>query len=188
MPANNPKKMRLIGIAGRAHSGKDTVSNYLIEHLDYQWQRSAFADPIKAMLAAIGVDCSDDNKDLIDSRYGVTPRHMMQTLGTEWGRGLIADDIWVKAVSTSGAGRDLIVPDVRRDNEADLIRKHGLLIHLTGRGGIAGTHASEKTLPVQLGDLVIDNSGTLEDLYSAIDINDIADKLHIANTPSWLPF
>jgi len=188
MPANNPKKMRLIGIAGCAHSGKNTVGNYLINHIESGWKCSAFADPIKAMLAVMGVDCSDANKDVIDPHYGVTPRYMMQTLGTEWGRDTIGVSTWIIGFLRRGIGFDHVVPDVRRENEADLIRDHGVLIHLTGRGGIAGTHASEKTLPVQLGDLVIDNSGTLEDLYKAIDINDIADKLHIANTPNWLPF
>lgn len=182
------KPMRLIGIAGRAHSGKDTVCQLLLEGIEAHWDRVAFADPIKAMLAIMGVDCSDAMKDVIDPYYGTAPRYMMQTLGTEWGRGMIGENAWVKAFARRGAGRDLIVPDVRYENEAALIREHGVLIHLTGRGGIEGDHDSENTLAVNMMDVVIDNSGSLDDLRASINHNDIADRLMIANTVGWLPF
>ena len=85
--------MRLIGIAGQARSGKDTLASYLLDNLDGVWLRSSFADPLKEMLRAIGVDCSDDAKAVVSDVYGVTPRHMMQTLGIEWGRHTIDNDI-----------------------------------------------------------------------------------------------
>lgn len=164
-------KMRLIGIAGQARSGKDTLASYLLDNLGYDWSRSSFADPIKNMLNVIGVDCSDNAKAVIDDSYGVTPRHMMQTLGTEWGRTLIDNDIWVKAFARLNAGMCVIVPDVRFENEADLVRQHGVLIHLTGRGGIAGNHVSENPIGFKDGDIVIDNSRDLAWLYAQVDSN-----------------
>lgn len=89
----NAGKMRLIGIAGPARAGKDTLCSYMLDNLGDDWTRSSFADPLKEMLRAIGVDCSDDAKAVVSDDYGVTPRHMMQTLGTEWGRNLIDGDI-----------------------------------------------------------------------------------------------
>lgn len=154
--------MRLIGIAGQARSGKDTLSDYLLENLGGEWQRSSFADPIKQMLGAIGVDCSDANKDNIDPTFGVSARHMMQTLGTEWGRELIDKDIWIKSFCRINGGRNIIVPDVRFEDEAELVRANGVLIHLVGRGGISGGHVSEKYISFKEGDIVIDNS---RDLY-----------------------
>lgn len=164
-------KMKLIGIAGQARSGKDTLASYMLDNLDGIWLRSSFADPIKEMLRAIGVDCSDDAKAVIDDSYGVTPRHMMQTLGSEWGRTLIDNDIWVKAFARLNAGKCVIVPDVRFENEADLVRQHGVLIHLTGRGGIAGNHVSENPIGFKDGDIVIDNSRDLAWLYAQVDSN-----------------
>lgn len=164
-------KMRLIGIAGPARAGKDTLCSYMLDNLDGIWLRSSFADPIKEMLRAIGVDCSDDAKAVVSGDYGVTPRHMMQTLGTEWGRNLIDGDIWVKAFARLNAGKCVIVPDVRFENEAGLVREHGVLIHLVGRGGIEGSHVSETLIAFKPGDIVIDNSRDLDWLHGQVDGN-----------------
>lgn len=167
----NAGKMRLIGIAGPARAGKDTLANYLLDNLSDDWSRSSFADPIKEMLRAIGVDCSDDAKAVVSDDYGVTPRHMMQTLGTEWGRHMIDGDIWVKAFARLNAGKCVIVPDVRFENEAALVREHGVLIHLVGRGGIEGSHVSENAIDFKPGDIVIDNSRDLDWLQAQVDGN-----------------
>lgn len=163
--------MRLIGIAGQARAGKDTLCSYMLDNLDGIWLRSSFADPIKEMLRAIGVDCSDDKKAVVSDDYGVTPRHMMQTLGTEWGRHMIDSDIWVKAFARLNAGKCVIVPDVRFENEAALVREHGVLIHLVGRGGIEGNHVSENAIAFKPGDIVIDNSRDLAWLHGQVDGN-----------------
>lgn len=182
------KPMRLIGIAGRAHSGKDTVCSILTDGYFQGFGRAAFADPLKKMLAVMGVDCSDEMKDKIDPCYGKTPRYMMQTLGTEWGRGMIGKNVWIKAFARRNAGLSIVVPDVRYENEAALIREFGVMIHITGRGGIEGNHDSENTLPINMLDVVIDNSGTLEDLPASIDHSAIGDRFHAATSVGWLPF
>lgn len=164
-------RMRLIGIAGPARAGKDTLASYLLDNLSDDWSRSSFADPLKAMLSVIGVDCSDDAKAVIDDSYGVTPRHMMQTLGTEWGRHMIDGDIWVKAFARLNVGKCVIVPDVRFEDEAALVREHGVLIHLVGRGGIEGNHVSENAIEFKPGDIVIDNSRDLAWLHGQVDGN-----------------
>lgn len=166
------QKMRLIGIAGKARSGKDTAAKYLINKMGGDWYIASFADPMKTMLNAIGVDTSDEAKDLPSNQYGVSTRHMLQTLGTEWGRNLISNDFWIDVFANMNAYQCVIVPDVRFENEADLIRKHGVLIHLKGRGGIAGSHVSEQTLNVKPGDTVITNNGTLSELYAKLDLID----------------
>ena len=162
-------KMRLIGIAGPARAGKDTLASYLLEHLTDDWSRSSFADPIKKMLEVIGVDCSDEAKAVIDERFCYTPRHMMQILGTEWGREMIHGNIWVEAFARMNAGKQVVVPDVRFENEADLVREHGVLIHLVGRGGIEGNHVSENAIEFKPGDIVIDNSRDLAWLHGQVD-------------------
>lgn len=164
-------KMRLIGIAGPARAGKETLASYLLDNLSDDWSRSSFADPIKKMLEVIGVDCSDEAKTVIDERFCYTPRHMMQILGTEWGREMIHGNIWVDAFARLNAGKCVIVPDVRFENEADLVRKHGVLIHLTGRGGIEGNHVSENAIAFKPGDIVIDNSRDLAWLHDQVDGN-----------------
>lgn len=168
---SNASKMHLIGIAGPARAGKDTLCSYMLDNLDGTWSRSSFADPIKEMLKVIGVDCSDDAKAVIDERFCHTPRHMMQILGTEWGREMIHGNIWVEAFARLNAGRCVIVPDVRFENEAALVREHGVLIHLVGRGGIEGNHVSENAIEFKPGDIVIDNSRDLAWLLGQVDGN-----------------
>ena len=168
---SNASKMHLIGIAGQARAGKDTLASYMLDNLDGTWSRSSFADPIKEMLKVIGVDCSDDAKAVIDERFCYTPRHMMQILGTEWGREMIHGNIWVEAFARLNAGKCRIVPDVRFENEADLVREHGVLIHLVGRGGIDGSHVSENAITFKAGDIVIDNSRDLAWLHDQVDSN-----------------
>ena len=168
-------KMRLIGIAGKARSGKDTAASYLLNKLGGDWYSASFADPMKEMLNAIGVDTGDNFKDLPVNQYGVSTRHMLQTLGTEWGRNLIDSDFWVDVFANMNAYQFVIVPDVRFENEAELIRKHGFLIHMEGRGGIVGSHVSEQQLNFHDDDIFVDNRGSLSELYARLDSIDLSE-------------
>lgn len=167
------QKMKLIGIAGKARSGKDTAAQYLLNKLGADWYSASFADPMKEMLNVIGVDTGDNFKDLPVNQYGVSTRYMLQTLGTEWGRNLIDSNFWVDVFANMNAYQCVIVPDVRFENEADLIREFGFLIHIKGRGGIDGDHVSEQALTVKPGDIVIANNGTLPELYAKLDSIDL---------------
>ena len=167
------QKMRLIGIAGKARSGKDTAATYLLNKLGGNWSTASFADPMKAMLNAIDVDTSDEAKDLPSNQYGVSTRHMLQTLGTEWGRDGIGSNFWIDVFARSNAGQFVIVPDVRFENEAELIRKHGFLIHIEGRGGIEGSHISEQQLDFHDDDIFVNNRGSLSELYARLDSIDL---------------
>lgn len=165
-------KMRLIGIAGKARSGKDTAAKYLLNKLGSEWYIASFADPMKEMLNVIGIDTGDSFKDLPINQFGVSTRHMLQTLGTEWGRNLISNDFWVDVFANMNAYQCVIVPDVRFENEADLIREHGVLICIEGRGGVDGSHISERKLQYDDRDIYIDNRGSLSELYEKLDLID----------------
>lgn len=166
--------MKIIGIHGKARSGKDTAGEYLYSRLLSNAilpEKTSFAAPMKQMLS-VGLNIPSvwlrsAIKDQQISDYNTTPRHMMQTLGTEWGRKMIHPDVWVIALHNQikGSSKTFIITDVRFENEADYCRKHGMLIHIVGRGGIDSDHVSEKGLDVETGDVVIDNSGTINDLH-----------------------
>lgn len=175
----SPKKpMRLIGISGLARSGKDTVAEALLKRLGSTWSRGAFADVPKAMLNVMGIDTSDETKDSTDPHYGVLVRKMMQTLATEWGRETIDEDIWIKAFERTNAGRNQVVVDVRHENEAAFIRKHGFVIHIQGSGGIPGNHSSEDMPEIHEDDYVLHNTGTVEQLLTQIGFDTIAYRIH----------
>lgn len=164
----------LIGIAGRARSGKDTVANFIVAAIG--GYRYSFADPVRAMLAPLGVDMSDPywqaRKEEPIPALGVSPRRMMQTLGTEWGRQLINPDLWLimahQRLLQNGPG--MIISDVRFDNEAAWIRKHGgRIIHVIRPDAKAvEAHASEDGIEMQDTDARLFNSGTLEELQLSV--------------------
>lgn len=164
----------LIGIAGRARSGKDTVANFIIAAIG--GYRYSFADPIRAMLAPLGVDMNDPywqaRKEDVIPAIGVSPRRMMQTLGTEWGRNLINPDLWLvmahQRLLRNGPG--MVISDVRFENEAAWIRKHGgRIIHvIRPEAKAVEAHASEDGIEMLDTDAQLFNSGTLEELQLTV--------------------
>lgn len=126
--------VRLIGIVGAAGSGKSTVAQYLQTH--HGAKRIRLADGLKRMLRCIGL--TDEQVDGREKLQPVallcdhTPRHAMQTLGTEWGRRLIGKDIWVNiaVMSVTREWMDnpeqlVVIDDVRHANEVRAIRELG---------------------------------------------------------------
>lgn len=152
----------LIGLTGRAGAGKDTVAEML------GYERYAFAQPLKTMLAVIGFPEPPraQKEDLIPG-FVFSWRRAAQTLGTEWGRNL-QSDIWLalaKRYHQNVKADFLVITDVRFHNEASWIRERGTLVHVRGRNATleltAQQHASELELPFEDGDYVINNSGSL---------------------------
>lgn len=165
----------IIGIAGHARSGKDTVAQFIQE--EYRCMAYAFAEPLKAMLRALGLAEQDLNgwrKDETNHNFQATPRHMMQTLGTEWGRDSINENIWVIAaaqriqqMNRAMPDATILITDVRFQNEADFVREHGFLIHVFRpiKRIDGSTHRSEFPLPIREDiDEIIVNDGDLEQL------------------------
>lgn len=166
---------RLIAFTGLAGSGKSTAAAALGEQ---GWMRVKFADVLKNMLRAFYHSCGVDDVDYIEARIegslkeepchflrGRSPRHAMQTLGTDWGRNCIAPDLWVRAWQYRASsflhqGIDVVTDDCRFANEAEAVRSMGgRVVRIIGRGGISGGHASEK-MDFEP-DMVITNTGSL---------------------------
>lgn len=177
---------KLIGITGKAGVGKDTFANYLNEFLEYE--RYSFAGPLKdACCLLFGwtrhqIDHDRAFKEAVDPRWGFSPRKAMQLMGTEYGRQLLRDDLWVHMAQvrldeTSSNG--LMITDVRFENEAQWIRKNkGLLIHVVRPGeSDVIPHASEAGVGMVDGDVVINNISSLDHLY--ISAENIVNNLRL---------
>lgn len=176
----------IIGLHGAAGCGKDTLASYLVSHPELygSWSIYRMAGPLKAGLSAMfNIPMEDienpDLKNSSDYKFGKSIRYMAQTLGTEWGRNMIANDVWIQMAKeniTSLLGmRDVVVTDVRFDNEAETIREMGgKIIHIirpmnphtisVESGGVS-SHVSEKILPAHLIDCTIFNDTTVDELY-----------------------
>lgn len=166
----------VIGLHGHARAGKDTVANFILSHRGgYLY---SFADPIRAMLVPLGINMSDPywqaRKEDVIPALGVSPRRLMQTLGTEWGRQIINPDLWLILAKQRllNFGPGMVIADVRFENEASWVRSQGgRVIHIERPNNVAvEAHASEAGVEFkgEEGDIKIVNGGTLEDLQNTI--------------------
>lgn len=139
----------IIGILGFAGSGKGAVSDLLVR--DHNFTKVSFADAVKDSVATVfGWPRELLEGDTNESRafrekkdewwskkfgYDVTPRHMLQLMGTEAGRSVFHEDIWVHVAAKRCENvENIVLPDTRFPNEIDFIRNAGGFIIRVVRG------------------------------------------------------
>lgn len=179
--------MLIVGLAGRARSGKNTAGAYLERAFNYR--QYAMAGPLKEMVRiGLGLNPADfettEQKEAVIEVYGRSYRHITQTIGTEWGRQLIHPDLWLiiarhrfEAMSRVGTP-GVAITDIRFENESEMVRDlGGIVVHihskraLVGMSAQAAAHESEKALWIGPLDRVVDNNGTIGELEQ--QLNDI---------------
>lgn len=162
----------LIGLTGHKGAGKSAFAAMLAGRVTVD--RIHIATPLKNMLRVLGVTDAqldgDEKETPCDLLNGATPRHAMQTLGTEWGRDLIDLNLWVDQwarAAEQSAAPVVINESVRFHNELDAIKSRGGLIVRICRPGYHGdNHSSENAdLPFD----VCVTASTLEELQHAAD-------------------
>lgn len=141
----------IIGLSGKAGSGKSISAQYLVNQ--YGFTEVSFASIMKKMLAVAGLpEPSDrDDKEKIVEGFNFTWRHAAQTIGTEWGRNCLEEDFWVKVTMAQlDTNKNYVFSDVRFDNEAGaIIKQNGIIVELAGRSaelGVSSSHTSESGL------------------------------------------
>lgn len=162
--------MIVVGFTGFAYSGKTTCAKFLNSHM--LGVRHSFATPLKACLMDLfdfsGEQLYGKLKDVVDERYGVTPRLVMQRFGTEFVRSTVPN-LWEmlmeKEIKNSKA-TCFIVDDIRFQSEYDLISKYGTIFEVRRPGIVGSDHESEKG--VKHDGYVINNGGDLEDLRTQV--------------------
>jgi hypothetical protein len=173
----------IIGLTGYKGSGKDAAMEQLVSNNPeyYDWARVKFAGCLKEMLEAYlrfnGVNY-DEAHEIIEGSLketpteyfqGKTPRHAMQTLGTEWGRDIMGTSIWVDSALRCCAMFDnSFITDVRFPNEVKAIKDSGgYVIRITRPSTMRPEdekHPSEVLMDSLPADYEIVNDGTLEEL------------------------
>lgn len=186
----------IIGICGRAQVGKDTVGK-MINTMAYQrFEIRKFADELKYMTRIL-LNCTIEQLESIEYKNtpiaamgGKTPRKIMQLLGTDFGRHMITQDVWVNALMMdykkfflpdddflrlglpSGDYPKWIITDVRFPNEVRAIKERGgLLIRVMREATVDASHASETSLDdinADKFDYTIVNNGTLNELNKQV--------------------
>ncbi|WP_417534175.1 hypothetical protein [Marinobacterium stanieri] len=173
--------MKLIGLTGKAGAGKDTLASLILEHTTGTTR--AFAGPLRRAAKEI-FGLTDEQmtdrvlKEEVVPYWEMSPRRILQVLGTEAIRHQFGGDTWVKnadlrleALMRSESYEELpievcIWTDCRFAEEAEWIRANGGIVVEVRRPGIDAVeaHSSEQGLPPELVDGVFWNNGTIDEL------------------------
>lgn len=176
-PRHERNRPAIIGLAGYARSGKDSVAARLVEA--YGFTRFAFADALKRAALALN--------PMVDSYHRLS--HVVNEEGWEsakshgevrrvlqhFGMGIrdIDPDFWVRIVLDQFYAREngAVITDVRFPNEAERIRNIGGIIVRVVRPGVGPVngHASETALDDLRPEWTINNDGDLDALARAVD-------------------
>lgn len=177
---------QLIGLCGRAGSGKSEATKAL---LSKGFVLVKLAGALKEMITTLyeyqGLD-SDEIRDRLEGPLkeqpdqflmGQTPRHAMQTLGTEWGRDSMRHDFWARlwrkrVMNLMNGGARVVVDDVRFPNEVSILRELGgrlLEIRRPRTASMLLGSQIHKSESFDLDpDFIITNDGSVSDLYGRV--------------------
>jgi hypothetical protein len=181
----------IIGISGYARTGKDTIADILTE--EFGFERLAFADKLRECVYALNPILGESTahspgiiamkfylQDVIDeygwdgvksSHWGPEVRRLLQRFGTEVGRNILGENIWVDSTFlVTDVTKDYIITDCRFRNEAMGILRQGGKMWRVNRPGVGpvNDHISEIGLDNFPFDAVIDNDGDLTDLRNSV--------------------
>ena len=175
----------IIGLIGLKRSGKDTFADYIVNK--YNYEKYSFAGPLKKacqiMFCLSDEQVNGELKEDIDPRFGLSPREILQFMGTEIMREsfpkisenyTVKESFWIyrfKIWYEKSNIRNLVISDVRFQDEVEMIKNMGgivIKINNPKLNNVAvDVHKSENVddLPY---DYVIQNGGTFEEYYENI--------------------
>ena len=134
--------MKVVGLCGLIGAGKDTAGDIFVK---YGYVRISFASVLKDIVAMMfGWDRqmvegsnpeSRVQRDVVDVYWSavfkrdITPRNMLQTMGTEIMRDHLHTDIWVKIIEKrirdKTYGDKVVLTDTRFPNECQMVHELG---------------------------------------------------------------
>lgn len=186
----------VIGLGGRLRSGKDAFADHLVAHHGYvkvgmsdvllehllivnPWIKVTLREAFRlrtrpgfqraqSLVGRLGYVNAKTVRDF---------RTYMQKDGTDAGRNFFGEGIWVHVISKRVAalvadGKRVVLTGLRYPNELGMARSVGATALWVSRPAVEaapGDHSSENSLTPADFDLVIDNSGTLDQLYQHAD-------------------
>lgn len=171
---------KIIGITGRKYNGKDTLGKFFIERMKYT--RLAFADPLKEACRCIFGFTEEqlygNEKEINDKYWQVTPRKVLQYVGTDLMRDQLGDiiphigqDIWIEVVRKKILDFPdvcFVITDVRFPNEINMIKQLGginIRVSRESVNTVVDPHPSELLIEQLIVDYEINNNGTIQQLF-----------------------
>lgn len=131
------------------------------------WDDQGFGPGFTHEMAKLCIDGGSKEVSLSQIN-GKTTRHLMQTLGTEFGRQRLGETIWTDiGMCAAGLYPAVVFTDVRFDTEAQAIRNVGGSVYRVTRAGTGSgdAHATEAGVSPHLIEATLENDSTVEDLH-----------------------
>jgi hypothetical protein len=196
------KQHDVIAFGYKKHSGKDAAGDYLVEgDYEKKAFAAPIKEGIgKGVFGFDDEQCYGDDKGVPDDFWDVSPGRIFQIVGTDLFRKGLQEhfpekfngQIWARAVCRDmiekqkrGEIGKYVFTDVRFPDEARFLRQHfnTTIVHVecpddlrqerSGEDDRSDSHDSEKALDgYEKWDFVIDNSGSLTDLYLSVQVLD----------------
>lgn len=179
----------IVGVSGKKRHGKNTASEvlardlgftevafgdalkqavYILDPILWSWRwllRTLAGRPmrVRELVDAVGWEAAKEVPEV---------RRLLQKMGTEVGREILGEDIWVRTALAKAAAIDgpVVITDVRFRNEVDAVRAAGGMLLRVNRPSVVSTdtHPSETALDdYDEFDAVLVNDGSVADLQAA---------------------
>lgn len=178
----------IVGLSGYAGSGKDTAAEALIAK---GFTRVSFFDKAREVALALnplipvvvpGIRGAADQTTYVrladwveahgwtEAKRNLEVRNLLQRLGTEAGRRVLGENVWVDAVMRDLPDGNLVFTDMRFPNEYDAVIAAGGVAVRINRPGVeaVNAHPSETALDEHLFHAVIENGGTPQRLGASL--------------------
>lgn len=183
MNTNQPK---IIAICGYKGSGKDTIANYLSNKYNYKHYKisSKVKDIVKILFNINDYDY-DNKKELINEKWGISIRQMMQFVGTDMFQFKIQEllpninrDFWIKTLFSDELikninNTNIVLSDLRFIHEFNYLKNLNIpiiIIRVDNSNIIKNDeHISEREYINIPYDYSINNNNDIKNLYNKID-------------------
>lgn len=163
----------IIGLLGRSRSGKDTVAS-IIQQLypsqNYKIVRlsTPIKEAAKSLFAFNDEQIEGSLKEVVDTRWGITPRQVFQTItsdtmkymGTQFFTKLLYEKY-----DNGFLGKNIIIPDIRYEHDIYEIQRRGGIVIKVTRKNLAVLYECEDHLDNINNLPTITNNSTREELY-----------------------
>lgn len=177
----------IIALCGLKRSGKDVVAKYIEERYGYTHVKIAqpLKDLVRTAFRFTEDDLETDAKDQIHPRWGVSPRVIMNYIGTQVFQYDMADVVpmlkdrcfWIDHVlDTYKNEPSIVISDLRFHHEVKRIREFAqtmecdfTVVRVKRDGTCTGSLASEMESEQLQANITLQNDGTLEDMYNQIN-------------------
>lgn len=180
-----PRKYKKIAFADPLKKMLSTLLNIPLDNFNNRNFKEDCVINISTLDYSLSAFSNDEDR-LSDSKFNklaksldpsllnsnLTIRQLMQYFGTQIMRQFFGKDVWVNS-TLKHAAKNTIITDLRFKSEYDAVKsKNGIVIFINRFGYTFGQHASEKEMEDLLlnskYDFVIDNNGSIKDLFNKI--------------------